>query len=153
MATVLDNAATEHSSHHRKFYWPAWAWNATHGSPGYSPGSGAKRHGFSPGNDHLPDWGGGHPKGGGLLEGLPESAEGKQNFCAQSLSCVWLFETPWTVACEAPLSIKFSRQEHWSGLLFPSPGGLSDPGIEPGGLLHCRQMLYPLSHQGSPISF
>ena len=40
--------------------------------------------------------------------------------------------TPWTVACQAPLSMGFSRQEYWSGLLFPSPGDLPDPGIEPG---------------------
>ena len=40
--------------------------------------------------------------------------------------------TPWTVAHQAPLSMGFSRQEYWSGLLFPSPGNLPDPGIEPG---------------------
>ena len=40
--------------------------------------------------------------------------------------------TPWPVACRAPLSMGFSRQENWSGLLFPSLGDLSDPGIEPG---------------------
>ena len=40
--------------------------------------------------------------------------------------------TPWTVARQAPLSMKFSRQEYWSGLPFPSPGNLPDPGIEPG---------------------
>ena len=39
--------------------------------------------------------------------------------------------TPWTVACQAPLFIEFSRQEYWSGLPFPSSGDLSDPGIEP----------------------
>ena len=39
--------------------------------------------------------------------------------------------TPWTVACQAPPSMRFSRQEYWSGLPFPSPGGLPDPGIEP----------------------
>ena len=39
--------------------------------------------------------------------------------------------TPWTVAHQAPLSIGFSRQEYWSGLPFPSPGDLADPGIEP----------------------
>ena len=39
--------------------------------------------------------------------------------------------TPWTVACLAPLSMGFSRQEYWSGLPFPSPGNLSDPGAEP----------------------
>ena len=41
-------------------------------------------------------------------------------------------EIPWTVACQAPLSIGFSRQEYCSGLPFPSPGDLSDPGIKPG---------------------
>ena len=40
--------------------------------------------------------------------------------------------TPWTVACQAPLSMGFSRQEYWSGLPFPSPGDLLDPRIEPG---------------------
>ena len=39
--------------------------------------------------------------------------------------------TPWTVACQAPLSKRFSRQEYWSGLPFPSPGDLPDPGVEP----------------------
>ena len=39
--------------------------------------------------------------------------------CAQSFSCVWLFTTPWTVARQAPLSMGFSRQEHWSGVLVP----------------------------------
>ena len=39
--------------------------------------------------------------------------------------------TPWTVACQAPLSVEFSRQECWSGLPFPSPGHLLDPRIEP----------------------
>ena len=47
------------------------------------------------------------------------------------LSRVRVFATPWTVACQAPLSMGFSRQEYWSGLPFPSPGDLPDPGIEP----------------------
>jgi len=38
---------------------------------------------------------------------------------------------PWTVACQAPLSMEFSRQEYWSGLPFPSSGDLPDPRIEP----------------------
>ena len=46
-------------------------------------------------------------------------------------SCLTLV-TPWTVACQAPLSMGFSRQEYWSGLPFPSPGDLPDLGIEPG---------------------
>ena len=41
------------------------------------------------------------------------------------------FVTPWTVACQDPLTMEFSRQEYWSGLLFPSPGDLPDPGIKP----------------------
>ena len=49
----------------------------------------------------------------------------------KSLSCVWLFVTPWTVAHEFPLSMGFSRQEYWSGLPCPPPGNLPDPGIEP----------------------
>ena len=98
--------------------------------------------------------------------------------------------TPWTAAHQAPLSMRFPRQEYWSGLPFPSPGDLLDPGIEPGSptvqadalpseplrkpkntgvgnlsllqgifltqelswdLLHCRQILYQLSYQGSPM--
>ena len=48
----------------------------------------------------------------------------------QSLSHVQLFATPWTIACQAPLSVGFPRQEYWSGLPFPSPGDLPDPGVE-----------------------
>ena len=48
------------------------------------------------------------------------------------LSRVRLFATPWTVAYQAPQSMEFSRQEYWSGLPFPSPGDLPNPGIEPG---------------------
>ena len=48
------------------------------------------------------------------------------------LSRVRLFATPWTVAYQALPSMGFSRQESWSGLPFPSPGDLPDPGIEPG---------------------
>ena len=50
----------------------------------------------------------------------------------KSLSRVRLFAIPWTVAYQAPRSIGFSRQEYWSGLLFPSPGDLPNPGIKPG---------------------
>ena len=49
----------------------------------------------------------------------------------KSLSHVQLFAIPWTIAYQAPLSMRFSRQEYWSGLPFPSPGDLPDPGIEP----------------------
>ena len=60
------------------------------------------------------------------------------------LNHVWFFVIPWTVACQAPLSMKFSRQEYWSGLPFPFPEYLLLD------LPHCRQILYHLSHQGSP---
>ena len=49
----------------------------------------------------------------------------------KSLSCVRLFATPWTVAYQASPSMGFSRQEYWSGVPLPSPGGLPDPGIKP----------------------
>ena len=51
------------------------------------------------------------------------------------LNHVQLFATPWTVACQAPPSMGFSRQEYWSGLPFPSPGDLPNPGIEIGSLV------------------
>ena len=51
--------------------------------------------------------------------------------CAQSLSLVQLCATPWTVAHQAPLSMGFPRQEYWSGLPFPPPEDLPDPGIKP----------------------
>ena len=50
----------------------------------------------------------------------------------KSLSHVQLFATPWTVAYQAPPSMGFSRRGCWSGLPFPSPGDLPDPGIKPG---------------------
>ena len=54
--------------------------------------------------------------------------------CVLSLSLVAklcpTLVTPWTVACQCLLSVGFSRQEYWSGLPFPSPGDLPDPGIE-----------------------
>ena len=52
---------------------------------------------------------------------------GRMRVCVLSLSRVWLFTTPWTVACWAPLSMGFFRQEYWSGLPCPLP----DPGMEP----------------------
>ena len=58
--------------------------------------------------------------------------------CACTLSCsscARLFSTLWTVACQAPLSVGFSRQGSWSGLPFPPPGDLSNPGMEPWSLM------------------
>ena len=67
--------------------------------------------------------------------------------CALShFSRVWLCATLWTAVCQAPLSMGFSRPEYCSGLPFPSPGDLPDPGME-AGLLNCRQILYLLSYQ------
>ena len=59
-------------------------------------------------------------------------------------SCVWLFATPWTVARQAPLSMGFSRQEYWSGLPFPTPGGLPHLRTEPASFTSPagRQVLY-----------
>ena len=51
---------------------------------------------------------------------------------SESLSRVQLSATPWTIAYQVPPPMGFSRQEYWSGLPFPSPGDLPNPGIEPG---------------------
>ena len=64
-------------------------------------------------------------------------------------SCLTL-ATPRTVACQAPLSMDFSRQEYWSSHSFHSPEYLPNPGIE--GRSHRRQILYCLSYQGSPTA-
>ena len=50
---------------------------------------------------------------------------------AHLLSCIQLFATPWTIACQASLPMEFSRQEYWIGLPFPPPRDLLDPGIKP----------------------
>ena len=63
-----------------------------------------------------------------------------------------LCATLWTVACQAPLSMGFSRQGCWSGLPCPPPGDLPDPGIEPQSPVLQADSL-PLSHQGSPPLF
>ena len=49
----------------------------------------------------------------------------------KSLSCVQPSVTPWALAYQAPLSMEFSKQEYWSGLPFPPPGDLPNPGIKP----------------------
>ena len=49
----------------------------------------------------------------------------------KSLSHVLLFVTPWTVAHQVPLSMGFPKQEYWSGLTFPPPGDIPNPGIKP----------------------
>ena len=59
-------------------------------------------------------------------------------------SCVQLFLSLWTVAHQAPLSKEFSRQEYWSGLPFPSPGDLPNPGIKPVTLVSPALQAYSL---------
>ena len=59
-----------------------------------------------------------------------ERPYGYLNRCAQLLSCVRLFATPWTEAHQAPLSMGFSRHKYWSGLPCPPPGNFPIPGIE-----------------------
>ena len=61
--------------------------------------------------------------------------EGKQTLFTQSFSHVLLFGTPWTVACQAPLSMEVFRQEYWSELPLPIPGDLPQPGIKPSSLV------------------
>ena len=65
------------------------------------------------------------------------------------LSPIWPYGTPLTVACQAPLSIEFSRQVYWSELLFPSAGDLPNPGIKPASLASSidRWVLYQLGHR------
>ena len=71
---------------------------------------------------------------------------------ARMLSGAWLFAIWRTVTQQSPLAMEFSRQEHCSGLLFPSPGDLSHPGIEPHHLhlLHWQVGSLPLSYPGRP---
>ena len=61
---------------------------------------------------------------------LPEKAE-RVSLCLVAQSCPTLCD-PWSVDCQAPLSMEFPRQEYWSGLLFTSPGDLPDSRLEPG---------------------
>ena len=62
------------------------------------------------------------------------------------------FVAPWTVACQAPLTMGFPRQEYWNGQPFPFPGIFLTQGQNL-VLLHCRQIIYCLSHSGSPKLF
>ena len=65
------------------------------------------------------------------LEGIQDPLTTELRGKCQSLSHVQFCGNPWTVSHQAPLSMEFSRQEHWSGLSFPSPGEFPDPGIKP----------------------
>ena len=76
----------------------------------------------------------GHLTGKGRREGSLVDGNVYVCVCVCVCVCVFthqLFATPWTVARQAPLSMEFSRQKYWSGLPFPSPGDLPNPGIEP----------------------
>ena len=74
--------------------------------------------------------------------------------CTQLLSHVRLFATPWTITCQAPLSMEFSRQEYWSGLPFPSPGDLPNPRIEPASLASpALASSFITSYLGSPWEY
>ena len=87
-----------------------------------------------------------YPTSGSLLWTLPERLG--QLCCHSNLFCPGvpgggglvtkscpILASPWTVACQAPLSMEFSMQEYWSGLPFPIPGDLPNPGIEPTSLV------------------
>ena len=70
-----------------------------------------------------------------------------------ALSGVQLFATPWTIACQAPLSTEFSKQEYCSGMPFPTPGGLPNPGTKPtspASPASAGGFFYHLRHLGSP---
>ena len=84
-----------------------------------------------------------------LGRGLPQISRNSNQWRSEVkwklLSHVWLFATPWTIQ-----SMEFSRPEDWSGELFLSPDLPNpDQGLNP-DIPHCRQILYQLSHQGSP---
>ena len=59
--------------------------------------------------------------------------------------------TPWTASCQAPLSMEFSRQEYWSGLLFPSPGDLPNPAIKPASPALAGSF-FAIEPPGKPVS-
>ena len=91
----------------------------------------------------------------GTRSHIPHLQGSQINVCVCVCACVCvvqLFSLTLQLHVLSPpgsLSMEFSRQEYWSGNPFPSPGDLPNPGIEPGSL-QCRQILYYLSHQGSP---
>ena len=73
------------------------------------------------------------------------------NIVLGCLGRVWLFMTPWTLACQAPLSMGFSREEYWIGLPCPPLGDLPGPWIRPTSHISCigRRILYYYCHLGS----
>ena len=83
-----------------------------------------------------------------VSDGLPAFTRAQED---SFLSRVQLFVTPWTIACQAPLSMKFSRQGYWSGWPCPSPADLPNPGIEPGSPVLQADSL-PSQSPGKPLS-
>ena len=80
------------------------------------------------------------------VETVSALSESLKSFsCLVESDSLW---PPWTTACQASLSMGFSRQEYWSGLPCPPPGDLPEPQIEPGS--PAWQWTLPLSYQGSP---
>ena len=79
----------------------------------------------------------------------PKESQCQRMLKCYSLSRARLFLTPWTAAHQALLSMRFSRQGYWSGLPFPSPGDLSNPGIDPGSPALQADSL-PTELQGKP---
>ena len=75
--------------------------------------------------------------------------------CVCACSVVSNSVIPWTVVGQALLSMEFSREEYWSGLPFPPPGNLPDPGIKLGSSVSSigRWILYPCCHLGSPFMY
>ena len=120
--TKLNTLASDWFSEAKRIISAVWSWSELNSAscllcqPWLLPEKGWLSHPCPP---PPPPHGGGIPGQIDLLK-------------VKSLSRVRLFATPWTVAHQAPLSMGFSRQEYCSGLLFPSPGDLPDPGIKPG---------------------
>ena len=109
----------------RLLEWVAISFSRDLPSPGNEPSSPTLQA------DSLPTEPSGKPQyffDGGKILRLLSWKERKE---VKLLSRVQLSATPWTVAHQAPLPMGFSRQDYWSGLPFPSPGDLPDPGIKP----------------------
>ena len=81
----------------------------------------------------LPQYGGLKMLGGtdSYVERIPKSLSLPLLCMLNHFSCVQIFATLWTINCQLPLSMSFSRQEYWSGLLCPPPGDLHNAGTEP----------------------